>query len=167
MKRTKNMCMDAHKNKISRKTDTPSELGRAFDCLHGMASDRIFSQMSKSMRAADLSFSQMTAIVRLYKYGSQRIGELATGSGLSPCATSRMVSRLVSLGLVEKLPNPENKRERLVYLTQDGHDFFENLQTITANAYDEVLATLPAELKTDLIGILSRMEPFLPMEQFS
>jgi DNA-binding MarR family transcriptional regulator len=141
-----------------------TELGRLFDHLHSMAADQVFTSMALAMHSVDLSFSQLGTIVQLYRHGALRIGELARALHLSPCATSRLVTRLVAEGLTEKRPNPDNKRERIVVLTREGRTYMERLQRSTATAYENLFCDVPPELKTQLLSTLMEVVPFLPQK---
>ena len=48
------------------------------------------------------------------------IGELGLRRNLSPSGISRSVDRLTKLGLLERAPNPDDRRSLLVCLTQEG-----------------------------------------------
>lgn len=48
------------------------------------------------------------------------IGELGLRRNLSPSGISRSVDRLIKLGLLERVPNPDDRRSFLVGLTPEG-----------------------------------------------
>lgn len=159
------MCRHAHKNlSHSAAADelSPGTIGHMFDRLHGLAADQVFSHMSRTMHAVDLSFSQLTTLFRLYRHGPQRIGDLAKAVNLSPCATSRLVARLVTENMVAKHPNPDNKRERLVCLLPAGQDYIKELQHCTAAAYEALFCRVPAELRAKLLHVLEETSTYLP-----
>jgi len=162
------MCMNAHVEFATEEPDgetqVPGELGRYFDRLHALASAQIFMHMAQAMRSVDLSFSQLNALFRLYRFGPQRIAELAESAYLSPCAASRLADRLVRDGLATKRTNPESRRERLVELAPLGYECIARLRESTARAYDEILRPLPPELAGELLALLRRADPFLPLE---
>lgn len=139
-----------------------AKLGRYCDHLHSLAAAQIFSQLGRSMRSGDVSFSQVNSLFRLYRHGPQRIGDLAAGVGVSPCAASRLVSQLVAEGLAAKQPNPASRRERLIRLTPDGLAFLKDLQRQTAAAYENVFQDVPPDLAGRLAGILEKILPILP-----
>ncbi len=121
--------------------------------------------MAQVMHAVDLSFSQLSTLFRLSRHGSLRIGDLAQGAHLSPCATSRFVARLVTDGLVEKHPNPENRRERLVVLTEQGSAYLERLRRCSAQAYDDLFLNVPSDLKERLLDTFAELKPLIPQER--
>jgi DNA-binding MarR family transcriptional regulator len=142
--------------------ETPGELGRLSDHLHSLASAQAFTYLARTMRSIDISFSQIFALFHLYRFGPQRIADLARSAYLSDPAASRLASRLVSLGLARKQINPESQRERLVEITPEGLDFIRGLNICTAQAYEELFRPLPPELASDLLDALRRVSRFLP-----
>lgn len=153
--------MDAHII-ASDDSSPPGDLGRLADHLHSLASARAFTYLARTMRLIDLSFSQMYALFRLYRFGPQRIADLATNAHLSAPAASRMASRLVALGLASKRINPESRRERLVEITPQGLDFIRGLSFRTAQAYEELFRPLPPEVVSSFFDALRRVSPLLP-----
>lgn len=156
--------MDAHVQhaKACAETDGLSRLGWCFERLHSLAAAQVFNHMGKAMRSGDVSFSQVNALFRLYAHGPQRIADLARALGLSPCATSRLVTRLADEGLVEKRQNAENRREKHIVLTAAGQKFLKNLERNTADAYRNILADLPPESSGRLLELLETLLPQLP-----
>lgn len=52
--------------------------------------------------------------------GPKTAGQLATGTGLRPAATTALVDRLVGKGLVERVRNEGDRRQVLVRMTEEG-----------------------------------------------
>ncbi len=140
-------------------------LAGCLDRLHGLAAARIFNQMARSMRSGDVSFSQIDALFRLLDHGPQRIADLARAGGLSHCAMSRLVSRLVREGLARKRANDENRRERFISLTPAGARFLDDLRRNTAAAYEGLLTDIPPELAGRLLSALEEVLPHLPQPE--
>lgn len=148
--------------KACAETDALSRLGWCFDRLHSLAAAQVFNHMVSAMRSGDVSFSQVNALFRLYAHGPQRIGDLARAVRLSPCATSRLVTRLADEGLVEKRRNEENRREKRIVLTAAGLKFLDDLERNTADAYRNIFAGVPPELNGRLLDLLEAILPQLP-----
>jgi len=140
-------------------------LAGCLDQLHGLAAARIFNQMARSMRSGDVSFSQIDALFRLLDHGPQRIADLARAGGLSHCAMSRLVSRLVREGLAQKRANEANRRERLISLTPAGARFLDDLRRNTAAAYAGLLTDVPPERADRLLSALEEILPHLSLPE--
>jgi DNA-binding MarR family transcriptional regulator len=151
----------------SARGDALARLGRDFDHIHSLAAPRIFSHMARSMHSGEVSFSQINALFRLYRHGPQRIVDLADGAHLSQCAVSRLVSRLVREGLVEKQENPASRRERLIRLSAAGRAYLRDLQQKTAAAYGQLFQSAPPALTQRLLDVLDEMLPFLPPHELA
>ena len=67
-----------------------------------------------------LGFTQLAALYVLADGSTTTVGELAEALGRSPSATSRLVDGLAKRRLVERRPEPEDRRQRSVALTQRG-----------------------------------------------
>lgn len=98
------------------------------DQLYGLLGDflrRLFSQMDGAamdrLVEADVSLTQARILLTLsYCDASFPIGELADLLGLSMATAGRNVDQLVHLGLVERKESTEDRRVKLVSLTQSG-----------------------------------------------
>ncbi|EGB14434.1 regulatory protein MarR [Pseudodesulfovibrio mercurii] len=157
------MCMDAYiESQESGQPEDIARLGRSFDHLHSLAAAQIFTSMARSMHTSDITFSQLNALFRLYTHGPQRIADLAEGAHLSHCATSRLISRLAKEGQVDKQPNAQNRRERLISLTPEGLAFLRSLKLNTTAAYENLFRTLPSSLTDRLQAVLDDILPLLP-----
>ena len=141
-----------------------TELGRMFDLLHCLTSAQVFHDMSRSMHSADLSFSQITALFTLHRFGPQSIAVLAKGVHLSHAAASRMVEKLVREDLAHRNQDPDNRRRKLVRLSRKGSEFLETLRECTVQAYVELLANAPIRLRDRLWSVLNEIKPYLPPE---
>lgn len=139
-----------------------TRLGWHCDHLHSLAASRIFAHLARSMHSVEVSFSQIHTLFCLYNHGSQRIVDLAAQAHLSQCAASRLVSALVQAGLVEKVCNDANRRERLIRLTPAGLAYLKDLQQKTASAYEDVFQVVPRPLAQRLADILDEIMPLLP-----
>src|SRR5215831_19983865 len=67
-----------------------------------------------------LGFTQLAALYVLADGSATTVGELAEVLGRSPSATSRLVDGLARRRLVERRREPEDRRQRILALTQRG-----------------------------------------------
>lgn len=93
------------------------------------------SARSIAMVDETITISQFRTLVILSNRGPINLATLATLLGVQPSATGRMVDRLVSAGLIDRLPHPTSRRELLAALTQRGRDV---VAKVTANRRGEI-----------------------------
>ncbi|WP_281245174.1 MULTISPECIES: MarR family winged helix-turn-helix transcriptional regulator [Amycolatopsis] len=86
---------------------------------------------------------------------SQReLGELL---GIDPSAVVSLVDDLQRADLVRRDPHPEDRRTRLVVLTETGVKAFRQASDLGAKVEDEVLAPLDAGERDTLRDLLRRV----------
>jgi DNA-binding MarR family transcriptional regulator len=86
--------------------------------------------------------------------GPKTAGQLATGAGLRPAATTALIDRLVGKGLVERVHNPNDRRQVLVRMTNEA-------MAKTDAMYGAIVAEGQATLAEKTTGELSMMRDYL------
>ncbi|MFE6690992.1 MarR family winged helix-turn-helix transcriptional regulator [Streptomyces sp. NPDC057743] len=101
---------------------------------------------ARSLAAAEdtVTLPQFRLLVALSVHGDANLSTVAEVLGVNPSTAMRMIDRLTTAGLTERHPNPANRRESLIQLTDDGR-----------RLVDEVTSRRRAEIAT----IVSRMDP--------
>lgn len=74
----------------------------------------------------DLSPTQMATMATLDRQGPVTLGELAALERVAPPSITRAVGRLVDAGLVERRPDPSDRRVTRVALTDAGRTLLES-----------------------------------------
>jgi DNA-binding MarR family transcriptional regulator len=83
----------------------------------------VFRELDRQLRAEHgFGIDSYGVMITLVGASGRRvsIGELGLRRNLSPSGISRSVDRLTKLGLVERAPNPDDRRGLLVGLTTNG-----------------------------------------------
>lgn len=142
--------------------DELTQLGRAFDLIHGLVDFHVLQRMAYALQGGEFTFSQLHALHRIYRNGPQTIAELAKGLALSQTAGSRMVERLVRVGLVERTELPTDRRSKVVELTEAGVERLRDLQEFTVKTYVDLLERVPPETLGRLAAVLAEVRPHLP-----
>ncbi len=91
-----------------------------------------------------ITIPQFRTLVILSNRGSINLATLANLLGVQPSATGRMVDRLVSAGLIDRLPHPTSRRELLAALTKRGR---------------EVVRRVTDHRRAEIAGIVEKMPP--------
>jgi DNA-binding MarR family transcriptional regulator len=81
---------------------------------------RTMQDFTRYARATGLSLVQMNVLIHLYYKGEREVMDLTELMQVSPAAASQMVERMAQQGLVRRVETPEDRRVRLVQLTDAG-----------------------------------------------
>ena len=83
---------------------------------------------------------------------------LAEELSLGKVALGSLVERLTKAKLVERRPDPQDKRANLLFLTQAGMDFTMEIRRLSAGVQDEALKDISREDVDVAISVLTRMK---------
>ena len=81
---------------------------------------RSFHAFIRNTRGSDLSLSQVNTLFRLYHRGPGSVNDLADHLGVTKAAVSQLLDPLIGAGLVQRSENPEDRRMKLIVLTDKG-----------------------------------------------
>ena len=90
-----------------------------------------------------LGLTQLAALYVLADGSTTTVGELAEALGRSPSATSRLVDGLAKRRLVERRPEPEDRRQRSVSLTQRGQAVLRAVDRARADQFLTTVRPMP------------------------
>jgi len=107
-------------------------------------SRRLRAMAQEALAEWDVTPSQARALAVLRRGGPQRLGELAEHLRIAPRSATEVVDALAERGLVERRPDPADRRATLVALTAHG---------------DEVSAAIRAARKTGASSLFARLPP--------
>lgn len=121
------------------------------------ASRLLIGISANSIAAVDdtITIPQFRTLVILSNRGPVNLATLATLLGVQPSATGRMVDRLVSAGMIDRLPHPTSRRELLASLTKRGREV---VAKVTANRRSEIariVEKMPAAERQGLVRALT------------
>ncbi len=85
-----------------------------------MSMHRSFHAFIRHIRESDLSLSQVNTLFRLYHRGSASVNDLATHLGVTMAAVSQLLDPLIDAGLALRSENPDDRRMKLLALTEKG-----------------------------------------------
>jgi DNA-binding MarR family transcriptional regulator len=104
-----------------------------------------------------LPFSRIRVLKRLSR-GSMTVKQLAHAATMDAPATTVAVNYLEDRGLVVREPDPDNRRCKVVSLTDAGREVLANIDAVTDPAPDALAALDPAQLKA-LKAIIDTLAP--------
>ncbi|MFD1696429.1 GNAT family N-acetyltransferase [Roseibium aestuarii] len=105
--------------------------------------------------------SHHAILMALLRHGPLSIGSLALALRQSQPGVSRMTSKLLALGLVEKQPDPQDQRISRMALTDAGQTMAEGLNAGAWQQVNRAVADAVSEGEGDLLTRLARLEDAL------
>jgi len=107
-----------------------------------------------------LTPSQLSVLASLDRQGPMTLSALAENEGVAGSSISGIVARLADKGLVERIPNPEDRRSTLVESTENGRTVLEKgrgERTAYLAKRLERLSAEEREVLAEAVAILARM----------
>lgn len=83
--------------------------------------------------------------------------ELSTRLGYDPSAIVGLVDDLERLGMTERRPSPDDRRSKIVVLTEDGRAFLRGTDEAGTRVTNDLLAPLDAAERETLQALLLRV----------
>lgn len=104
-----------------------------------------------------VTLPQFRVLVVLSNFGPLRMGELALHLGASQSSFSRFADRMVVGGLIARSASPDNRREVIISLTEEGERVYAEVTAARRREISVVLAKLSA---SDLDAVRTGFEIF-------
>jgi len=104
-----------------------------------------------------MTSTQRLALFETAIGGPLRLSELAERMGITAPTASRAVDGLVDLALLERLPDPADRRAVRIDVTKSGRARVEERLALAAAALEPAAATLSAQDRARLAALLTRL----------
>jgi len=121
---------------------TKQQLTERFVQLVEHLNQRMHCRPLDEWEGLDLTIPQFKALALLQHQGPQRMGSLSASMGTTFSSTTSIIDRLVDKGLVERLPDPEDRRAVICRLTPLGQETFEKFWRIGRMQIEELAQRL-------------------------
>src|SRR4051794_14037682 len=102
----------------------------------------------------DVTPGQARALGVLTRHGLMRLSELSEHLRIAPRSTTEVVDGLEGAGLVERRPDPHDRRATLVAVTERGAGVAKEIRAARRDAAARFFGTLDAADRTHLVRIL-------------
>ncbi len=99
----------------------------------------------------------MAVLTLLGRFGEMRMGRLAERLGVDLSVTSRHVAYLAHRGWIDRHPDPQDKRSRLLRLTPQGEQVLREASDRIAEALADSLRDWTDEEVAQLAGLMARL----------
>jgi DNA-binding MarR family transcriptional regulator len=137
--------------------DVPADgLGEAF----GAVARRLRVATLAALAAYDVTPSQVRAIrvLAAHDRGGVRSKELAEHLKIAPRSTTEVVDALEAKGVVQRSPDPGDRRAALVSLTDRGRALAEEVRRTRGVASEQLFERLTQTEREDLARILRKLQ---------
>jgi DNA-binding MarR family transcriptional regulator len=101
--------------------------------------------------AGGVTASQYAALVTISKKGELTLGELAAAEGVAPPSMTRIAANLEQAGLVERRPDPLDRRVARVAVSEKGAELLAEARNLRALYLNERFAELD-EQEVEALG---------------
>jgi DNA-binding MarR family transcriptional regulator len=105
----------------------------------------------------DITPAQLRALRTLGHHGTQRMSELSEHLHIAARSTTEVVEALESRGLVERRPDPGDRRATLTELTDDGASVLSAIHAARGTEAERIFNRLSAADKAHLARILAKL----------
>ncbi|WP_327295291.1 MULTISPECIES: MarR family transcriptional regulator [unclassified Streptomyces] len=140
-----------------------------------LTSSRLLVAVSaRSLAAVEdrVTLPQFRLMVALSTHGTAKLVVLAEMLGVNPSTAMRMLDRLITAGLADRRINPEDRRETLLGLTDEGRQLVEEVTARRRTEITTIVERLAPEQRAALIDALTAFaeaggEPAAPDDDVS
>ncbi|MFL5962814.1 MAG: MarR family winged helix-turn-helix transcriptional regulator [Gaiellaceae bacterium] len=138
---------------------TPASPDDTRQILEGLSA--VTRQMARASGGPDdgppMTSTQRLALFETAIGGPVRLSELAERMGITAPTASRAVDGLVDLGLLERLPDPADRRAVRIDVTRAGRKHVEERKVRAAAALEPAVAALSEQDRARLAALLTRL----------
>jgi DNA-binding MarR family transcriptional regulator len=105
----------------------------------------------------DITPSHLRALRVLKRHGIMRLSELSDHLHIAPRSTTEVVDALESRGLVQRRPDPGDRRATLVEVTEDGASVLDAIRAARGTEAERVFGRLSQTDRAHLARILRKL----------
>jgi len=119
---------------------------------------KLARQLNTSATGAGLTPSQASVLGLIVARGPLGLPELGDLEGLNPTMLSRVISRLTAMGLIDRIPDPEDLRSASVITTEAGREVDQQIKARRAAAVSRCMDMLPSDRAAAVTEALPALE---------
>lgn len=135
-----------------------------FYLIHDLAR-AVRRRFDEQARQHGLTMPQWRVIGQLSKTNEVSQVALASLADMDPMTLSGIIDRLEVKGLVERIPDPNDSRAKLVRTTAKADDLVVEIRSVAHDVYEEALQGLSQDDRKTLFALLGRVVANLSNEQ--
>ena len=133
---------------------TPLDLDGFVPFLFTRISNLLYLDSKDDLRRLDLTVPRWRVLATLAVADGLTIGEIAVKIAMDHASTSRIAKQMEVQELVRRVASKRDSRHTTVYLTQKGHDLFDEVRPKALEQQKRIMASLSPEKREMLMEIL-------------
>ena len=116
--------------------------------------------VDKAVAPMGITRSQFWVLVNIARYGQDGIAqtELARLMSVGKVSLGGLIDRMEANGILERLPDPIDRRAKKVLMTQKGEDLLHRLQDVALDINKQIMKGITKEQNKALDGLLHTMK---------
>lgn len=114
------------------------------------------AEISRRLKEHDLTLAQMQVLKQLWKQEGRSQSELQDLLDLDRATVAGLMQRMTAQNLIERKPDPDDKRIQRVYTTERGRSFQSVPPTIEAEVTAKTLEGFSEDERVFLTRLLAR-----------
>jgi DNA-binding MarR family transcriptional regulator len=118
---------------------------------------RSMREFIKFIHETGLSMTQLNTLMRLYYHGACPVSDIAAFLGITNAAASQMAQRLVEQGLLIRTEDQEDRRIKLLRLSQAGRSLIEQGIEARRRWLEELTQALSPDQRQTIIAALTHL----------
>ena len=116
--------------------------------------------VDKAVAPMGITRSQFWVLVNIARYGQDGIAqtELARLMSVGKVSLGGLIDRMEANGILERLPDPIDRRAKKVLMTQKGEELLHRLQDVALDINKQIMKGITKEQNKALDGLLHTMK---------
>ena len=143
---------------LETRNEQPDPMDRAIDAIlqlmpimHRKMHRQIFFTVLHQL-GLDIGIHHVAILRKLQEYGKATISEIGETTYISKAQMTHCTSKLIRMGLIESLPDTQDKRKTNLRLTAKGRQTVDRMQQIGVELIKKRLSSLPPN-EVEKLGI--------------
>ena len=133
---------------------TPEQAGERYLAVH----HRMLRAVNDEMSGCGLTLARTKVLRRLRERGPTRQSVLAADFGLSPHSITDIVDGLERLGMAERRPDPDDRRAKLVAITEAGEASLDVANATRERLLTQIFGALSDADRATLLRLLGSLD---------
>ncbi len=114
-------------------------------------------RFDQETRHLDMTSAQLQIMGRLSRCEGANQAQLANLLDMEPITVSRHVDRMEAAGLVERTPDPQDRRVKLLSLTVKGRELLPKMKVVALGIFDDAQQGLSEKERETLLDCLEQV----------
>lgn len=122
------------------------------------------NDLTRYAHSIGLSLAQMSILMHLHYRGACEVTHFSESLKISRAAASQMIDRLVQQGVVQRYLNPQDRRVRMVDLTDFGKKIVKASKEVQVDWVNELVNRISEKDREQFLVMLNRLNQYAKQE---